>query len=66
MTKLRDIDFKVLSELMKNAKMSDRQLAKKIGSSQPTITRRRMFLEREAIDGYTAIPQWFSRFPCDH
>jgi DNA-binding Lrp family transcriptional regulator len=58
MTKLRDIDFKILFELMKNSKMSDRQLAKKIGSSQPTITRRRVFLEKEAIDGYTTIPKW--------
>ena len=58
MTKIRDIDFKVLFELMKDAKMSDRQLAKKIGVSQPTITRRRKMLEKEAIDGYTAIPKW--------
>ena len=55
---MRDIDFTVLFELMKNAKMSDRELARKIGVSQPTITRRRTVLEKEAIDGYTAIPKW--------
>jgi len=56
--KLKDIDFKILSELMKNSKISDRQLAKKIGVSQPTVTRRRARLEEELIDGYTAIPKW--------
>jgi len=47
-----------LSELMKNAKRSDRQLAKVLKSSQPTITRTRAFLEKELIDGYTIIPKW--------
>ncbi|UCE15809.1 MAG: Lrp/AsnC family transcriptional regulator [Candidatus Bathyarchaeota archaeon] len=58
MTKLKDLDLKILFELIKNSKTSDRQLAKKIGVSQPTITRRRARLEREVIDGYTAIPKW--------
>jgi len=58
MSKLKDIDLKILSELMKNSKISDRQLAKKIGVSQPTVTRRRARLEKESIDGYTAIPKW--------
>jgi DNA-binding Lrp family transcriptional regulator len=56
--KLKDIDYKILFELMKNAKTSDRQLAKKLGVSQPTVTRRRARLEKEVIDGYTAIPRW--------
>lgn len=43
---------------MRNSKISDRQMAKKLGVSQPTITRRRNRLEKEVIDGYTAIPQW--------
>ncbi len=55
---LKDIDLRILSELMKNSKISDRQLAKKIGVSQPTVTRRRTRLEREVLDGYTAIPNW--------
>ena len=58
MTKLKDIDFKILSELMKNSKASDRKLAKKIGVSQPTVTRRRARLEKEVIESYTAIPKW--------
>jgi DNA-binding Lrp family transcriptional regulator len=36
---MREIELKVLSELMKNSRVSDRELAKKIGSSQPTVTR---------------------------
>ena len=58
MTKLKDIDFKILFGLMKNSKTSDRQLAKRIGVSQPTVTRRRARLEKELIDGYTAVPKW--------
>ncbi|MDH5495274.1 MAG: winged helix-turn-helix transcriptional regulator, partial [Candidatus Bathyarchaeota archaeon] len=58
MYKLKDIDYKILRELLNNSKTSDRQVAKKIGISQPTVTRRRARLERELIDGYTAIPKW--------
>ncbi len=58
---LKDIDYKILYELMKNSKVSDRQLAKKIGVSQPTIIRRRSRLEKEVINGYTAIPKWDTR-----
>jgi DNA-binding Lrp family transcriptional regulator len=58
MEKLKNIDYEILFELMKNAKTSDRQLAKKLGVSQPTVTRRRARLEKEVIDGYTAIPRW--------
>ena len=58
MRKLRELDYKLLSELMKNAKRSDRQIAKVLKSSQPTITRTRAFLEKELIDGYTIIPKW--------
>jgi len=58
MEKLKDIDLRILFELMKNSKTSDRQLAKKMKVSQPTITRRRAKLEKGAIDGYTAIPNW--------
>jgi DNA-binding Lrp family transcriptional regulator len=58
MEKLKSIDYKILSALMKNSKISDRQLAKEIGVSQPTVTRRRARLEREAIDGYTTVPKW--------
>jgi DNA-binding Lrp family transcriptional regulator len=58
MTELKEIDYKILFELMKNSKTSDRHLAKKIGVSQPTITRRRARLEKEVIEDYTTIPNW--------
>jgi len=49
---------KLLFELMKDAKKSDRELAKVLGVSQPTVSRTRKFLEKEMIEGYTAIPRW--------
>lgn len=58
MEQIKDIDGKLLVELMRNARRSDRVLAKVLGSSQPTITRRRRVLENGFIDGYTAIPRW--------
>ncbi|MGD8505427.1 MAG: Lrp/AsnC family transcriptional regulator [Candidatus Bathyarchaeota archaeon] len=58
MRELKPIDKRILSELMKNARLSDRKLAKILGVSQATVSRRRAFLEKEFIDGYTAIPKW--------
>jgi DNA-binding Lrp family transcriptional regulator len=58
MAKLRPLDYELLFELMKNARRSDRELAKALGTSQPTVTRKRNFLEKELIDGYTAVPKW--------
>ena len=47
----------VLFELIKNSKRSDRELAKIIGISQPTVTRLRSQLEKEGqIQEYTTIP----------
>jgi DNA-binding Lrp family transcriptional regulator len=47
---------KLLFELIKNSKRSDRDLAKILDISQPTVTRLRNNLEKEAIRQYTAIP----------
>jgi DNA-binding Lrp family transcriptional regulator len=58
MEKLKSVDYKILFALMKNSKITDRKLAKQIGVSQPTVTRRRARLEKEVIDCYTAIPKW--------
>ena len=58
MRKITPLDYKLLSELMKNAKSSDRQIAKKLGVSQPTITRRRALLEKKLSLNYIAIPDW--------
>jgi len=48
--------IKLLFELIKNSKRSDRDLAKILGISQPTVTRLRKILEREAITQYSVIP----------
>ena len=58
MDTLKPIDHKILAELLKNSRRSDRELAKALGVSQPTVTRRRAYIEKNFIDGYTAIPIW--------
>lgn len=55
---LKPIDYKLLFELMKDSHRSDRQLAKALGVSQPTVTRRRTMLEKNYIEGYTIIPKF--------
>ena len=55
MAKQKMIDL--LYELMKDSKRSDRELAKVVGVSQPTITRMRKTLEKqEYIREYTVMP----------
>jgi DNA-binding Lrp family transcriptional regulator len=48
--------LKLLFELIKNSKRSDRDLARILDISQPTVTRLRKVLEKEAIKQYTVIP----------
>jgi DNA-binding Lrp family transcriptional regulator len=56
---LKELERKLLSELMKNSRRSDRELAKAIGVSQPTTTRLRTKLEKEGfIKEYTIIPNF--------
>lgn len=57
---MKEIEKKLLFELLKNSKRSDRELAKVLSVSQPTITRRRKGLEKTAIEEYTIIPKWES------
>jgi DNA-binding Lrp family transcriptional regulator len=50
---------KLLFELVKNSKRSDRELSKILGVSQPTVTRARTRLEKEKfIRQYTAFPDF--------
>lgn len=58
MKDLKSIDYKLLFELMRDSHRSDRQLAKTLGVSQPTITRRRSLLEDNYLQGYTVIPKF--------
>jgi DNA-binding Lrp family transcriptional regulator len=56
---MREIEWRILSELMKNARRSDRELARLIGTSQPTVTRVRTKLEKNGyIREYTVIPNF--------
>ena len=47
---------RLLFELIKNSKNSDRNIAKILGVSQPTVTRMRKKLEEKAIVEYTVTP----------
>jgi DNA-binding Lrp family transcriptional regulator len=58
-TNLKDTEVRVLAELMKNSRQSDRELSKVIGVSQPTVTRIRTRLEKSGmIKEYTLIPDF--------
>jgi DNA-binding Lrp family transcriptional regulator len=55
----KDLPQKLLRELLKNSKQSDRDLAKILKVSQPTITRTRHKLEKTGmIQDYTIIPDY--------
>jgi DNA-binding Lrp family transcriptional regulator len=57
---MKDITLKLLSELMKNSKRSDRELAAKLGVSQATVSRMRAKLEKDGIiREYTLIPDFY-------
>ena len=56
MRELKSVDYQILFELIKNPRLSDRQLAKILGVSQPTVTRKRAVLEKEGLLEYTAVP----------
>ena len=57
--RIKDVELRLISELMKNSRRSDRELAKTIGSSQPTVSRMIKKLESEGIiKEYTMIPDF--------
>jgi DNA-binding Lrp family transcriptional regulator len=58
MSEMKPVDRKALFELMKNSRRSDRELAKILDVSQPTVTRKRASFEKELIESYTVIPRW--------
>jgi len=54
---IKKTDLKLLFEFVKNCKRSDREIAKIVGVSQPTITRKRTKLvETGLIRQFTAVP----------
>jgi DNA-binding Lrp family transcriptional regulator len=56
---LKDVELRLISELMKNCHRSDRELARALGISQPTVTRIRNRLEKEGVvREYAMIPDF--------
>jgi DNA-binding Lrp family transcriptional regulator len=56
---LKETELKVLAELVKNGRIGDRELSRRLGISQPTISRARSKLEKEGIiREYTVIPDF--------
>jgi len=57
--KLKERELRTLSQLMKNSRQSDREVAHKLGVSQPTVSRTRAKLEKQGyIREYTIIPDF--------
>jgi len=56
---MKKILMKLLLELLKDSKRSDRELAKALGVSQPTVTRmRKKLVDDGLIQQYTIIPDF--------
>jgi DNA-binding Lrp family transcriptional regulator len=56
---MKDVELKLIAELMKNSRRSDRELAKVLKVSQPTVTRMRSKLEKEGyLREYTVVPDF--------
>lgn len=54
---MKKTEIKLLVELLKNSKKSDREIASILGVSQPTVSRTRTKLERErVIQEYSILP----------
>jgi DNA-binding Lrp family transcriptional regulator len=56
---LKNVELKLIAELMKNSRRSDRELARILKVSQPTVSRLISRLEKEGvIKEYTMIPDF--------
>lgn len=57
--KFKNTEIKIIAELMKNSRRSDKEIARAVGVSQPTASRTIKRLEREGIiREYTMIPDF--------
>ena len=56
---MKEVELRLVAELMKNSRRSDRELAKALKVSQPTVSRMIKKLEKEGvIQEYTMIPNF--------
>ena len=56
---MKDVDLRLVAELLKDSRRSDRELAKTIGVSQPTVSRQIEKLRKSGIiKEYTIIPDF--------
>jgi DNA-binding Lrp family transcriptional regulator len=56
---MKNKELRLVSELLRDSRKSDRRLAKTVGVSQPTVTRMRTRLEEEGIiREYTMMPDF--------
>jgi len=56
---MKDVELRVVIELMKDSRRSDRELARAVGMSQPTVSRTREKLEKQGIiKEYTIIADY--------
>lgn len=53
---MKNREKELLIQLLRNSKLSDREIAKKLKTSQPTVTRTRHNLENRFINSYTIVP----------
>jgi len=53
---MKNRERELLFQLLRNSKLSDREIAKKLKTSQSTITRTRHKLENRFIKSYTVVP----------
>jgi len=56
---VKDVELKLIGELMRNSRRSDRELARAVGVSQPTISRAIAKLKKDGvIREFTVIPDY--------
>jgi Mn-dependent DtxR family transcriptional regulator len=52
---LKEFELEVISELVRNCRRSDGELARALHVSQPTVTRTRTKLEKQGLIEYTIL-----------
>jgi DNA-binding Lrp family transcriptional regulator len=56
---VKDVELKLIAELMRNSRRSDRELARAVGVSQPTVSRAIAKLKKDGvIREFTVIPDY--------